>query len=748
MIQTLEDMLTVRAYTLQQENHLLLEKGWIPNLPKDFIKQDAIDIHPTANTYAKIFDKARKYAEHCITEATAYNKERWDKSHKEPEFKVGDQVLISTVNFNNLSGPKKMRDSFAGPFVVKALHGKNAVEVILTGEFGRKHPTFPVSLVKHYNDPNAEKFPLRQTVKVVIPPMEHSTKNKNSHVVEDTPPSSELSDARLPESDQLEVIVEKPVKKAKDGNLIVSGAWVPIATTDKNINKKTNKKTKKKTKKQEQAKEGTYQNGGDLSYEQQRQRNQLEIADPGGEGTVRATTSQSPFPERRREEDVEPPSSRPRSGSVPRQLQGHVDGVGIDEIHAGSTPSRAVTNRILREFLASRESRAREQSSRPDDPSSDERNSSPGSVQSAFEPRSNRSREEERNRPPLGPLRHPVQSLVQQVQRGELKDVESSSASSYLNSTAARANSWSRRGIHPVLSLARPSVLVDFDRMHPEAKSQNHMPAPSSSQAPIHNNHPPARPAPGTSATEREPPPPQQPPPIPPRPASMMSGQMREPLAPPPPPSYPPPVVNNYRHEAAPANMLHPVPRYPANIPDVQMQSPPQQQAAQAMPPPSLPQAASQRQDSTRPARFNPYRYDCRDPQQLESRVPRAPRAPRQQNTAPPHRPNPHRRDLNGSQNRRNTVDPRRSNEDGDLLHGCNSSSSEHSQSPISPRKKKQSEKQSREQSREQSKKQKQLGNRSSGSNSFSPIESPPKFFSQSSSRKFIRPLSKGISPK
>ncbi|POW02765.1 hypothetical protein PSTT_11561 [Puccinia striiformis] len=83
------------------------------------------------------------------------------------------------------------------------------------------------------------------------------------------------------------------------------------------------------------------------------------------------------------------------------------------------------------------------------------------------------------------------------------------------------------------------------------------------------------------------------------------------------------------------------------------MRSPPQQQAAQAMPPRSLPQAASQRQDLTRPARFNPYRYDRRDPQQLESRVLRAPRAPRQQNTAPPHG-----RDLNGSQNRRNTVDP------------------------------------------------------------------------------------------
>ncbi|KAI7952246.1 hypothetical protein MJO29_007877 [Puccinia striiformis f. sp. tritici] len=204
-----------------------------------------------------------------------------------------------------------------------------------------------------------------------------------------------------------------------------------------------------------------------------------------------------------------------------------------------------------------------------------------------------------------------------------------------------------------------PSVLVDFDQMHPEAKSRNHMPAPSNYQAPTQNNLSPPRPTPRISATERRPPPPQQPPPIPPRPASMMSGQTmwspttREPLAPPPPPSYPPPVVNNNRYEAAPANILRPVPRYPVNAPDVQMRSPPQQQAAQAMPPRSLPQAASQRQDLTRPARFNPYRYDRRDPQQLESRVPRAPRAPRQQNTAPPHG-----RDLNGSQNRRNTVDP------------------------------------------------------------------------------------------
>ncbi|MBW0520626.1 hypothetical protein O181_060341 [Austropuccinia psidii MF-1] len=55
----------------------------------------------------------------------------------EPEFKEGDQVLVSKLNFGNLKGPKKMRDSF---------------------EFSRKHPVFPVSLVKPYFHTEEDKF--------------------------------------------------------------------------------------------------------------------------------------------------------------------------------------------------------------------------------------------------------------------------------------------------------------------------------------------------------------------------------------------------------------------------------------------------------------------------------------------------------------------------------------------------------------------------------------------------------------
>ncbi|MBW0556522.1 hypothetical protein O181_096237 [Austropuccinia psidii MF-1] len=80
----------------------------------------------------------------------------------EPYFKEGDKVLVSTLKFNNLKGPKKMRDSFVRPFNIIKLMGKNAVEVKLTEEFSRKHPVFPVSLVKPYFQTEEDNFPSRK----------------------------------------------------------------------------------------------------------------------------------------------------------------------------------------------------------------------------------------------------------------------------------------------------------------------------------------------------------------------------------------------------------------------------------------------------------------------------------------------------------------------------------------------------------------------------------------------------------
>ncbi|MBW0545144.1 hypothetical protein O181_084859 [Austropuccinia psidii MF-1] len=94
----------------------------------------------------------------CIFEDKEYNKQRYYKTHMEPDLKKGDQVLVSTLNFNNLNGPNKMRGSLVAPFTIIKLIGKNAFEVRLTEEFSIKHPLFPVSLIKPYFQTGENKF--------------------------------------------------------------------------------------------------------------------------------------------------------------------------------------------------------------------------------------------------------------------------------------------------------------------------------------------------------------------------------------------------------------------------------------------------------------------------------------------------------------------------------------------------------------------------------------------------------------
>ncbi|MBW0461513.1 hypothetical protein O181_001228 [Austropuccinia psidii MF-1] len=121
----------------------LVEKGWNPLLPVDHFKKNLLTIHLTAKDFHEMWKRACDTAEKCIAEAKEYNKQRWDKSHMEPDFKEGDQVLVYTLSCNNLKRPKNMRESFVGPLTIIKLVGKNAVEVKQTEDFSRKHPVFP-----------------------------------------------------------------------------------------------------------------------------------------------------------------------------------------------------------------------------------------------------------------------------------------------------------------------------------------------------------------------------------------------------------------------------------------------------------------------------------------------------------------------------------------------------------------------------------------------------------------------------
>ncbi|MBW0483409.1 hypothetical protein O181_023124 [Austropuccinia psidii MF-1] len=119
MIQTMQDIFRSQHSTTGR-TPALVGKGWNPLLPVDHLKKNLFTIHPTAKDFHDMLKRAFDTAAKCT------------------------------------------RDSFVGPFTFIKLIGKNAVEVKITEEFSRKHPAFPVSLVKPYFQAQEDKFPSRR----------------------------------------------------------------------------------------------------------------------------------------------------------------------------------------------------------------------------------------------------------------------------------------------------------------------------------------------------------------------------------------------------------------------------------------------------------------------------------------------------------------------------------------------------------------------------------------------------------
>jgi len=122
LLPALEIAYNSSKHSTTKEVPYALERGWIPRMPKDTINANLPHVHPTASDFKKMLDIAHQHAYQCVKDAVEYKKNRWDKSHREPEFHIGDKVLLSTVNFNNLGGNKKLKPAFVGPFTVKTLH--------------------------------------------------------------------------------------------------------------------------------------------------------------------------------------------------------------------------------------------------------------------------------------------------------------------------------------------------------------------------------------------------------------------------------------------------------------------------------------------------------------------------------------------------------------------------------------------------------------------------------------------------
>ncbi|MBW0525621.1 hypothetical protein O181_065336 [Austropuccinia psidii MF-1] len=161
----------------------MLEKGWNRRLPADTLRKDLIEIHPKTSCFKIILDKVKHHEKQNMNDTFDYAKQKWDKSHKVPDFKVGYLVLVLTLNFDNIKGPKKLKDSYLGLFFIVSLHGTNTLQVELSDELENKHSTFPVSLIKPYQPSVKELFPLRNPTPFTVPPVEQNEDKKIKKLV-------------------------------------------------------------------------------------------------------------------------------------------------------------------------------------------------------------------------------------------------------------------------------------------------------------------------------------------------------------------------------------------------------------------------------------------------------------------------------------------------------------------------------------------------------------------------------------
>ncbi|MBW0543555.1 hypothetical protein O181_083270 [Austropuccinia psidii MF-1] len=106
-------------------------------------------------------------------------------------------------------------------FFIVSLHGTNAAQVEFVGESQNKHPTFPVSLIKPYQQADKELFLLRNPTPLTLPQVEQSEdkkikkvikerrlkgKNNREYLVRHRNPVHEhgwLAESEIPDSDKL-----------------------------------------------------------------------------------------------------------------------------------------------------------------------------------------------------------------------------------------------------------------------------------------------------------------------------------------------------------------------------------------------------------------------------------------------------------------------------------------------------------------------------------------------------------------
>ncbi|MBW0507554.1 hypothetical protein O181_047269 [Austropuccinia psidii MF-1] len=118
LIPALELAYKTSVHSSTGQTPTMLEKGWSPRIPADTLRKDLININLTASIFKIMLDKVKHHEKQSMNDAFDYAKQKWDMSHKVPDFKARDLVLVSMLNLNNIQCPKKLKDYYVIPFLL------------------------------------------------------------------------------------------------------------------------------------------------------------------------------------------------------------------------------------------------------------------------------------------------------------------------------------------------------------------------------------------------------------------------------------------------------------------------------------------------------------------------------------------------------------------------------------------------------------------------------------------------------
>jgi hypothetical protein len=128
-----------------------VDLGRIPNNPLTSIGNSLpglLGVNRAASSYANHLKMVQERAAKAIKMAHEASKKRWDSKHQESPFEPGDFIGISSKFFFFVDRAPKLKPTFVGPFEMREKVGPNACRLKLHPPFHRRHPVFPVSLLK------------------------------------------------------------------------------------------------------------------------------------------------------------------------------------------------------------------------------------------------------------------------------------------------------------------------------------------------------------------------------------------------------------------------------------------------------------------------------------------------------------------------------------------------------------------------------------------------------------------------